>query len=308
MSVRSGYPTLVFHVSQFYNLLYYLNNRMADGPAQATPLDDARRQILRLRNYTPGAGLWGFFEEAMAASQTQDEVKQSLELAGQRLQVSISDLISRTLPAFDQEWQQISSQLHQRRDQLVKAWYPREQALMALVEKIFATPWPGEDAERIDVHMVYDVTHAARSRPLTLGVNGHSAELVICDLVHELLHRNSFGTAKGSLWSKLQLFYFSTGVPAWLGHEITHTVITWAACAMTAKIWEVDFEIAYSDFYRTTTDPQQSSLDAMAKVWPAFEAGEVSVIAFIKEAVAKISRVTTSPPAAKAGGLKSQTM
>ena len=95
-------------------------------------------------------------------------------------------LVSRTLDSLNKA---------QRRYQRVAVQESAYWSLMRTIEATFATPWEGPDAERIDVHLLYGDGRAAKSRPLSLSVNDQPLDVLLCDIVHELLHRNTFGSA-----------------------------------------------------------------------------------------------------------------
>ncbi len=287
-----NHPTVVFYISPIYNLLHYLQTLTGKALSQPVSLRQALQETMALRGYSPGSGLWGYFEEAFAASQRMDDLEEHLAAACQRLQTALLNLATEAMPWFEDEWQRRRVCLVRRRDELVDAWYPKEAELMQVIEDTFATPWEGPDAEQIGVHLLYDSAHAAKSRPLTIGVNDQPLTLLLCDIVHELLHRNTFGSAKSGLWARLRLYYFSAGVSAWLGQEVTHAVITWAACAIGAQVWGLSFDQVYRSFYKETASPQPGSLDVMAELWPAYQAGKLKTLAFIQQAVSHTGEAT----------------
>jgi len=297
LSDESKHPTLVFHISPIYNLFHYL--RKLSGKAmgeQSALLAQAFQEMMALRHYSPGSGMWGYFEEVFAASQGTSDLEERLDVACQRLQATLLGLVDQALPLFEEEWQRWQASLFRRRNELMAIWYPREKTLMQMIEDTFATPWEGPDAKEIEVHLLYDPAHAAKSRPLTLGVDSQPLDLLLCDIVHELLHRNTFGPAKNGLWARLRLYYFTAGVPAWLGQEVTHAVITWAAWAISAQVWDLDFDLVYHSFYDETTDLRRRSLDVMAKLWPAYQAGQLKTKAFVRQAVDSIQAAANGVP------------
>lgn len=292
MPDQPGYPALVFHISPIYNLfryLYTLTGKALDR--QSTPFVPALQEMMLLKSYSSGLGLWGYFEEAFAASQKVKELKENLATACQHLQTTLLNLATEAMPEFKAEWQRRRAHLIRCRDELAAAWYPKEAMLMQAIEAAFATPWEGPEAERIDVHLLYGDGRAARSRPLSLSANSQPLDILLCDIVHELLHRNTFGSAKDGLWAKLRLYYFAEGISLSLGNEITHAVITWAACTISAQVWDLDFQQVYHSSYEGTINPRASSLDVMADLWPAYQAGELKTVEFIRRAVDGI-RVT----------------
>lgn len=294
-----NHPTVVFYISPIYNLFHYLQTLTGKALSQPAALRQALEETMALRGYSPGSGLWGYFEEAFAASQEIDDLEAHLAAACQHLQTALLSLAGEATPWFEDEWQRRRVCLVRRREELADAWYPKEAELMQVIEDTFATPWEGPDAERIGVHLLYDSAHAAKSRPLTIGVNDQPLALLLCDIVHELLHRNTFGSARSGLWARLRLYYFSAGVSAGLGQEVTHAVITWAACAIGAQVWGLSFDQVYGSFYQETASPRPGSLDVMAELWPAYQAGELKLLAFVQQAVSRIGETNNNAPEGK---------
>lgn len=278
------HPTIELEISKIFNMYSYLETAGTGPVDQGSALRQSFDQLRRLRSYSPGVGLWGLFEEAIAASQGLQDLGDNLDRACTALRGSITSLAENALPELEEEWQRRKRVLEARRAELAPAWASRESELMDEIQRLFATPWEGPDTGRIKVNLVYSTVHAAKSRPFVLGVADQPLGNLIADMVHELLHRNSFGSARSGLWSKLQLFYFSTGIPHWLGHEITHTIITWAGCTISARVWDLDLDQVYHGFYDDTINPQQESLDALAEIWPAFEAGEIKPMELMRHA------------------------
>lgn len=296
------YPTLSFTISPICNLFQYLEELTQKGAGRQTPFVGSLQSLNHLRNYSPGTGLWGVFEEALAASLEPGDLDEQLNSAAERINSAIKQLVAEALPEYGPQWQEMLGILERRRDEIVAAWYPREEALMKAIVDQFGTPWEGDDADIIQVSLIHATGHKAKSRPFILGVGEKTSNLVLCDIVHELLHRNSFGSAKTGLWSKLQLFYFTAGVPAPLGHEVTHTIITWGGCSITADIFDLDEEELFRGFYADTVSPTRASLDALAPIWAKYRAGEMKVLPFMQQAVESIRNAVDVLPLTQGAG------
>jgi len=296
LTEQPGYPTLELEISRVLNLFSHLDAR-GSGPAAGAPgLVQSMERLARLRSYSPGVGLWGFFEEALAASQDLADLDDNIEHCCVELRRSVLAVAEGALEEFETEWQTRRAVLERRRTELAPAWATGQQAVMEEIKRLFSTPWEGADAERIAVSLVYATGHAAKSSPFVLGVAEQPVHALLADMVHELLHRNSFGSTRTGLWSKLQLYYFSTGVPAWLGHEVTHTIITWAGCTISARVWSLDLDKVYHGFYDDTISPRQSSLDALADIWRAYDAGQMKPMQLMRQATEAIAATFTNEP------------